>query len=38
MGICSDVLADPFYYFLPKERQMVFNALDKMNLGVNLKY
>jgi dihydrodipicolinate synthase/N-acetylneuraminate lyase len=38
MGICSDVLADPFYYFLPKERQMVYDAVENLNLGVNLKY
>ena len=38
MGICSDILAEPFCHFLPKERQMVFNAVEKMNLGVNLKY
>ncbi len=38
MGICSDVLAEPFFHFLPKEREMVLMAVEKMNLGVKLKY
>jgi len=38
MGICSDVLAEPFCHFLPQERETAFNAVEKMNLGVCLKY
>jgi dihydrodipicolinate synthase/N-acetylneuraminate lyase len=37
MGICSDFLADPFHHFKEEERIKIKQALEKLNLGLNLK-
>lgn len=37
LGICSDILAEPFQHFLPREREIVRKSVEALNLGVTLK-
>jgi dihydrodipicolinate synthase/N-acetylneuraminate lyase len=37
LGICSDFMAQPFFHFLPKEREIVQNALVELGFGDLLK-
>ena len=37
LGICSDILAEPFQHFLPREREIVRKSVEALDLGVNLK-